>query len=202
MKRAWAAIKKSNLEKAIETYTFDNYKTTEQWQSKIKVLAEQFATDNNGRWFFIGGQDGSGKTHICTAIVGRLFEQRIPVHHMMWLDASSQLKANTTEAEDYQDLILPLKNADVLYIDDLFKTGDRIDERGKKPTYPTSADIRLAFELLNYRYSSDKTTIISSQRCLREIIKIDSAIGGRIYERAGDYCIDIKGVNRNYRINK
>ena len=46
----------------------------------------------------------------------------------------------------------------MLYIDDLFKP--TYDDFGK-PRSPTAADIKLAFEIINYRYVNQKTTIIS-----------------------------------------
>ena len=70
----------------------------------------------------------------------------------------------------------------VLYIDDLFKIGKGQDGRKQRPT---SADVNLAFEILNYRYNKPTCiTIISSELYAEDILDIDEAIGSRIYERA------------------
>jgi DNA replication protein DnaC len=70
-------------------------------------------------------------------------------------------------------MLYELKTFPVLYIDDFLKGGI------------TDADIRLAFELLNYRYNnSSLLTIISSEVDLKNIFDADEALAGRIYERA------------------
>ncbi len=86
-----------------------------------------------------------------------------------------------------------LKEVDVLYIDDFFKPigGNR----------PSDADIRLAYEIINARYNRRKITIISSERHISEIAEIDEAIGGRIYEYAKGYTVNIaRDTARNYRL--
>ena len=59
--------------------------------------------------------------------------------------------------------------------------------------------MRLAYELINYRYVKKLTTIISSEKQLDELMEIDSAIAGRINEMAGNYLIKIKGKDKNLR---
>ena len=90
-----------------------------------------------------------------------------------------------------------LQTVPVLYIDDLFKTGR--DASGS--CYPTAADVNLAFDIINYRYTKRLTTIISTERSPAELVDIDEAIGGRIVEMAQGhtYCIEKKN-GRNYRL--
>jgi hypothetical protein len=99
------------------------------------------------------------------------------------------------------DKAVALKNADVLYIDDLFKNGK--DDFGTVKQ-PTPADINAAFEIINYRYNNPgKITIISSERTLIEMNAIDEAIAGRIAEKskAGGYCINLaKDGKKNWRM--
>ena len=68
-------IEKSGLKKLIQEYTFEKFVTNETWQRVIKEKALQFVQDKQTHWFFIGGQVGAGKTHICTAIVNELMQQ-------------------------------------------------------------------------------------------------------------------------------
>ena len=78
----------------------------------------------------------------------------------------------------------PWKTVEVLYIDDLFKT-----EQGRNPT---TADVNIAFEILNYRYRNPELiTIISSERTIQDIVKIDEAVGSRIFEKSRNCCINI-----------
>ena len=82
----------------------------------------------------------------------------------------------------YEDRINEMKEADVLYIDDLFKTGKDKEGNYQKPTV---ADINLAFEIINHRYNKQNLyTIISSECTLAQILSIDEAVGGRIAEKA------------------
>ena len=113
---------------------------------------------------------------------------------MLWRDEIVGLKASVTDAEAYEKRISELKNAPVLYIDDFLKV-----EKGKMPT---PADINIAFELLNYRYNNpDLLTIISSELLTTDIIKIDEAVGSRIYEKSKNYQININpDINKNYRL--
>lgn len=117
---------------------------------------------------------------------------------MLWREESSNLKAISNDP-DREVAIKELCDTDVLYIDDLFKTGG---DRSTDKATPTPADINLAFEIINSRYIKNSITIISSERSLEEITSISEAIGGRINERCGDYRINIaKDKNKNYRLN-
>jgi hypothetical protein len=75
------------------------------------------------------------------------------------------------------------------------------NQMGEVPR-PTTADINLAFEILNDRYNSGRITVLSSERRIGEILDIDAAVGGRIYEMAtpGGYALNIKDdAKKNYR---
>ncbi len=151
----------------------------------------------NGRIFITGN---SGKTHLCSAIAIKLLKQGYDTRYMLWRDETTKLKSLVNDTEEYERLINEIKNADVLYIDDLFKTGKSDNGKAQKPT---PADINLAFEILNYRYNKNLPyTIISSECTLSDLIQIDEAISGRIAEKSlnGDWCLSIKpNISKNYR---
>ncbi len=194
IRRSLNRIDKSGLRDLLEESKFENYIVSERWQHHIKEKAMNYINDNNKKWFFIGGQVGCGKTHLCTAIVGELLKKGKSAIYMPWKDDIVPLKAMVTDDEKYIKTISPLKLIDVLYIDDLFKT-----EKGKPPT---TADINVAFEILNYRYNNPKLiTLISSERLMDDIIDIDEALGSRIYQRTKEYCLNV-GYDRakNYRL--
>ena len=187
-------IKKSGLENLMNDYTFEAYQDTQEWQKKIKQQAVAFLDDNFKKWFYIGGQVGCGKTFICTAITTELINRGRQAVYMLWRDEVVALKANVNNYTEYEKRMSELKNAEVLYIDDFFKT-----EKGKEPT---PADVNIAFELLNYRYNNPELiTIISSERMVDELMQIDEAVGCRIYQRAKDYNLSIKpDMNKNMRL--
>lgn len=181
---------KSGLGESIDRFTMQTWKTEERWHHILFQKANNFISDPRG-WFFIGGDPATGKTHICSAICLALIEQGKDTQYLMWRDDSPRAKGSVNDAEEYQQLVQPWKDAQVLYIDDLFKAG-RVN--GQKID-PTPADINLAYEILNRRYMSpSKITIISSEFTLKEIIRIDAAVGGRIAEMAGGHVYSTQGM--------
>ena len=190
-------MQRSGLGNVINKYTFAKYKAETDWQKQIKETAQAFIADEHAKWFFIGGSSGSGKSHICTAICRNLLSS-LNVHYMMWEEESIELKGMVTEPESYHPRMNRLKEVDVLYIDDFF-SGRK--ERNGELAKPTFADIRLAREILNHRYVNDKITIISTEWYSLEIFDIDEALGGRIIEKSGKYCLNIgRGPEKNYRL--
>ena len=115
----------------------------------------------------------------------------VPVRYIRWREEATKIKANANDDIAYNRLLDNLKTAKVLYIDDFFKSK------------PTDADIKLAFDLIDYRYITKAQTIISSEITLSDLAKIDEAIAGRIAEMARGYILKIsKGVNNNYRLKE
>ncbi|MEI7667457.1 MAG: ATP-binding protein [Erysipelotrichaceae bacterium] len=184
-------IEKSGLKKLIQEYTMEAYQDDEPWQQTIKSTAKFFIESPETHWFFIGGQVGSGKTHICTAIVNELMNQGKEALYMLWRDEIVKLKAKSMEGPEYQKTIQAYKTIKVLYIDDLFKT-----EKGK---FPTTADINIAFEILNARYL-DKSiiTIISCEKIIKQLAEIDEATASRIYQMTKGFCLEL---NQNPKMN-
>jgi DNA replication protein DnaC len=119
---------------------------------------------------------------------------------MLWVNDIKDLKNTINDYEEHNKLLEKYRKADVLYIDDFFKNGK---ERDGKVQPPSAADVQLAYDILNFRYfNPNLITIISSERTLNDIIDIDEATGGRIYERAnnGEYILNIKSdKKRNFR---
>lgn len=190
-------MKESGMGNLLDLYSFEKYKQDEEWQKAVYSKAKAFVSDKDKNFFYIGGAVGSGKTFICTAMVKEFLRQGKTARYMLWTGESEELKQCVNDLDAYQPKIRGIKQAEVLYIDDLFKTG------------ATHADKRLAFEIINYRYNkarADKSkryiTIISSEHSLDEIMAIDEALGSRIFEMTkADYTLCIgKGDGKNYRM--
>lgn len=180
----------SGLKGVVEKYSFDKFQTEDAWQTTLLQAAKEYAANPKG-WFFIGGQSGAGKTFLCTAISVQLLRQQMEVRYMLWRDEAAAIKAIITESAEYQRRVDELKNVEVLYIDDLFKAGS---------SGVTTGDINLAFEIINYRYMKNKTTIISTEQTIQQLLVIDEAIAGRIAELAGGNCFNIrKDGSKNFR---
>lgn len=189
LKRARA----SGLGDIIREFTFKKFITTENWQEGIKTTAMEFCADKSANWFYIGGQVGAGKSHLCTAIAAHYIKAGNDVKYMLWIEESKVLKALVNDIR-YAEHIEPYKTVDVLYIDDFLKV-----QNGENPT---PADIKLAFEIINHRLlETDKITIISSEKMLDELMEYDEATMSRIYQQTGKYKINIpKDRNKNYRL--
>ena len=197
VRRTINRMKRSGLKNIIKDYTFEKFEAVDDWQKVIKDAALSYAKEPEG-WFFIGGQSGAGKTHICTAICREFLLGNKAVKYMLWRDDVVKLKNAVTDHEEYSRLMEQYKKIDVLYIDDLFKTGKTQD--GQKQI-PTPADVNAAFEILNYRYNDPALlTIISSECTINDILDIDEAVGGRIYERAKHPFSINNDKRKNYRL--
>lgn len=191
-------LKKSGMAESIEKLTFATFETTEDWQKSVKERAQRYVQGLGSKWFFIGGAVGCGKTHICTAICGELLKQNMSIKYMSWSEESVKLKGKVND-DDFDDLIRQYKDVDVLYIDDFFKTRR---SRTGEVQYPSDADIKLAYQIINFRYTANKKTIISSEWILDELMNFDDATSSRIYEmcRGGSMLQIDRLTERNYRM--
>ena len=173
--------------------TFEDFKTDEEWQKGIYNKAVEYIEDNGNAWFFIGGQSGAGKTLICSIIANDfLLNQKKKVVYLTWTDFIGKVKRNlmgenATKADNDIDRA---KNVEILFIDEFLKTH-------------TEADLKYIIEIINYRYSKQLKTIITSELSADELMKIDEATAGRIFEMSEKYLSFIgKDKRKNQRLKK
>lgn len=195
VRKAERLLNKSGLKEAIETQTFGNFNADTALQKTLKSTAGKYLVALIGAtgkkpWFYVGGNPGSGKTHICTAICGELLKNGIGVRYMQWVDEVARLKAFVTEP-DFENLVEEYIECPVLYIDDLFKQTYR-----ENPVIK-DADIKMAFTILNARYIQNKATIISCEWNIYQLINADEGVFSRVYERSKGYTIVIPRDKRN-----
>lgn len=204
IRKTYKLIQQSGLMSAIKEKTFKNFEVKTDLQKIILEHGKMYTNNllkGSSDWFFVSGQSGSGKTHICTAISGCLLKNRISVYYMLWrevadvLNRFSKSSDETTRQDEIFDII---KTVDVLYIDDFLKTNK--GENGKMEQ-PKSWDLNLAFKVINTRTAANKPTIISTEWLLEELYQIDEAITGRIFEKTNKKAIMIpRGIENNYRM--
>ncbi len=204
VKEANWRIKRSGLEREIQSKTFKNFSAKSEWQERMKNTAIAYgkayfdakAAGEKLPWFFIAGQPGSGKTHLCTALCGALLNRGVPVIYMQWVTESRKLRGYANDPETFDGLAEPFVDVDVLYIDDLFK------QQGHREISVSDAEAKVLFEILNQRYIQNKATIISTEWYLEdELMPVDDGTFSRVYERAKGFTISIeRGTNMNYRI--
>lgn len=196
IRQSLARLRKRGLLDLYKESTFGKFTTNEEWQAHAKAKAVAFKSSDLSNWFFISGQSGCGKTHLCTAIAGKLILDGHDVQVFRWVEFAAKAKSVVGDSEEYTRLIQPLKDCEVLYLDDFLKV-----QHGQAPT---PADIRLAFEILDARYNKPKKTVIlSSEFFLDKILTFDEALAGRIAERSGNFLVQIQNAaGRNYRLRQ
>ena len=185
-RRSLRNIRRSGMAGLLDKYTFGNYDTTAPEYKRLVEKGREFIGSRD-KWLYICGRPGSGKTHLCIAICSELLKSH-EVKYMVWRDVAPRLKAAVNDTGEYMSILAPLKNAEVLYIDDFLKGS------------VNQADINLAFELINSRYNNNLRTIISTERSLEEVLSLDEALGSRIREKSKGFCLSTPEIN--WRLKK
>lgn len=197
-------LETSGLSDVIDKQTFESFKTDTPMQQKMKEMAEKYlvnllASKESQRkpWLYFGGNPGCGKTHICTAVCGKLLKNNIGVRYMQWVDEARRLKAYVNEP-DFEDEVADYINVPVLYIDDLLK-----QKFTDNPVF-TEADIKIAFTILNARYLLNRPTIISTEwDLLDQLLPADEGVFSRVYERCKGFTLNIeRKPENNYRLRR
>ena len=197
VKQSLARLERSGLSGLLNKYTFDRYIAKYDFQKDLLTKAKNYLNEKDNKWFVVVGVSGCGKTMLCTAICKELLEQGKELRFMSWLETANKLKQNINNGEVYESIIQDLKDCEVLYIDDFWKSNNNAE--------PTPADIKLANEILNYRYNKSMhnkytRTILSSERLISQLIEYDSAIAGRLVEMSEGYLTEVRGSEKNYRL--
>lgn len=185
-RKAISNAKKSGLGELLE-HRVSNYKGYNKTTLEARNLAIKYIKSKSHDWFVLLGQSGSGKTMLCSAICNELLNQGKEVVYQSWNTLASEYKHQLRNGRS--ELIDRLKTVEILYLDDLFK-GSQSDFDVKN----------IAYDIINYRYNNNLTTIISSEYMIDELIEIDSAIAGRIKQRSKEYLLEIRGKENNYRM--
>lgn len=190
IRSCYQAMAQSGItEDAINRMTFDSFHDAEnEWQTRMKATAKRYAVSDLTHWLLMSGMSGTGKTHLCTAVSKHLLLQGHNVKYVMWHDAVRKLGGNKYNVDNYDRYMKDIISAEILYIDDMFKSGK------------SDAEKAIAFEIVNTRYINRKATIISTEYSLQAIEEIDKAIAGRIEEMTRGFCAQIKEApDRNQR---
>lgn len=191
IRRCINRMERSGLKASIQERRLDAFQVKEPWQEALKKTAEQFVREPKG-WLLYCGQPGSGKTHLCTAVCRELLYKGMQVYYAGWRDEVQWLKNYHTDPAEREKRLREIKTSQVLYIDDLFKSGGDA---------PTAADLSIAFEILNYRYQNRLITIISTELSPEDLVTLDEATGSRIIEAAsGNIAFVMPSRARNYRL--
>lgn len=154
----------SNLE-AMYDKTFASFELNLHYlppeQASLKFafeVASNFADKPQG-WLLLEGRYGCGKTHLAAAVAHRRLEKGEQVLFMTVPDLLDHLRgAYAPDAEStYDELFDRMKNAALLVLDDL----------GVENPSPWAQE--KLFQLLNYRYTYKKSTIITTNKNIDDL---------------------------------
>lgn len=167
----------------------------EPWQkAMLKAATDYLAADkSHGESLFLGGAVGSGKTMLGSAVCRELLLAGHEVRYMPWVTEAARIKALAMD-ESQADEIDSYRRAEYLYIDDLFKP---VPGQAR----PTSADVKLAYDIINYRYINHLPMIVSSEKYTHELMEIDEATVSRLVEMCKGYTVNVgREAGRNWRL--
>lgn len=136
------------------------------------------------------GRPGCGKTHLLMAAANNLLKKGVGVIYFPWVEGFNEIKDDLSALDER---IRRLQNAEVLFIDDMWKGSEK----------PTQFEIKQAFAIINYRYLNNLPVLISSERSFAEMCSFDEAVGSRIKEMCKGHTVTIKGgIELNYRLRE
>lgn len=119
------------------------------------------------------GAPGTGKTHLLRCVTRGLMDKGVRVHPFEWIAGMDELKSDMEMLQERKDA---LKNAPVLFIDDLYQGRDRA----------TEFVMETFFDIVDYRYTKHLPMLVSSNRRSDELTAQHdttlSAIGERLFE--------------------
>lgn len=194
----------SGLGNLLETKTMDNFIITSGFQKAMKDNAIEYVEEflkGNKYSFAILGQSGIGKTHLLAAVSKLLLNNNVGVKYYIADEIIQTLQACKYDEENYNREFGKIVSADVLYIDDLFKSS--VTNYYKEENLKAD-DLREIFKVINYRCNKDLPILLNSEIHFERFIDIDQAIIGRINEMCNyKYLVSIKpDISKNYRLNK
>lgn len=172
-------IEDSGLSSQFANYRFDNFRTDEAWQKSMKDRAIEYLNHFNDKspfkWLYIGGQIGSGKTHIESALMRELIQKGYDIAYMQFSEEMPDIERGLVSYGDINLKALSLyerfKTVEILVIDDAFKNYTKQ---------------RAFWDIINHRYKDGRlVTIISSQYSYDQLVQItgDESLPSRIFER-------------------
>ncbi|MCK9629268.1 MAG: ATP-binding protein [Bacteroidales bacterium] len=115
----------------------------------IALRAARAFAENPHRCLILWGSRGTGKTHLCAAVVNRLRERGVSAGFFTAPDLLDMLRSGYARG-DYDELLNGLRNLDVLALDDLGVE--------KETDWATEK----LFQIINHRYNKNLPLMIST----------------------------------------
>jgi DNA replication protein DnaC len=176
----------SNLDR-LEDWTFETFDPDVPGVREAYEVCVEFSENPDG-WVYLVGKYGCGKTHLAAAIANSLLaNQRMRVLFVVVPDLLDHLRAAFApdQLQSYDSRFQAVRNADLLVLDDL----------GTENATPWARE--KLYQLMNYRYSNRRPTVITSNRNMDEL---DGRIASRLSD--GRICQAVAMTAGDYRIRR
>ena len=165
IRRAILSINNSGITERMKNNTFENFRTDKDFQKHMISKAKMYL-EHPAKCFYIGGQVGCGKTHICTALFVELLRKLgCNGKYIKWQEFVSNLKQAINDNDKYSKLIDLAKYSDVLYIDDFFT----LDEFRKKYAALESQIVERRYDVMQTKTGADSPSLFCILQLLHEL---------------------------------
>jgi DNA replication protein DnaC len=189
-----ARLSAAGLRKKFRCRTFENFTVTDlnrpAWEA-ARAYAQNFATHRrSGKSLFLVGDTGRGKTHLAAAVVREVVRQGFRAMFVVTIELLSDIRASyQNEGKSEQEILRPLKEADLLVLDDISAVDQFSDwEKGK------------LYEIINMRYEAERPILVTSNKMVSWIKdRLGKKVVDRLLEMCGDF-IPVDGENYRERI--
>lgn len=160
---------------------FDNFVVTEQNKELFEILKDywysSFKACRSGIGIYLWGEAGTGKTHAMYALANELaYNGDCSIYFTSILDILNGMKKNFSDSEEQENIKEQAKQAQFLFLDDIGTEQLKDDSDWYKS---------IIYEIIDYRYRKNKTTIFSSNYSKTELVTkrhYDERIAQRILE--------------------
>jgi DNA replication protein DnaC len=185
----------NGIAELFRTKTLKNFRSDSKEQKLAKKQARKYLDNYSSESMVLCGHVGSGKTHIAVAVAVELETKNFRV---MFLDYAEMIqKLEELKGYGQTEYLSRIKNAKLLVIDDLLKTG-YTEWNGAYKLKPFHKEI--VYKIVNHRYNNRKPMIVTTELNLEKMLQIDEAISSRLISMAGDNIVEFNGDNDNYRL--
>jgi len=192
--------------KAFRNFTGNGAKS----QETLTKWTETFHLRNSGS-IVLSGPVGAGKTYLLASVAREIAEKGFSVRFVDFFQLLAQIKAAYSRKESDEEILKPLIDVDVLFIDELGK--------GRN----TEFELTIIDQLIMGRYNQEKPTIATTNYLLKQSAKstnvdlihntndtsqsfspdvfgsLESRIRSRIYSRLMEGCLKIELTGQDYR---
>lgn len=144
----------------------------------------------------IMGGIGTGKTHLMWAVCRQIVNLGLSVEYIRYVDLISAYQGRYNNPDHYNKLIESIAGASALFIDDLFKGGNRNIATIKED------HIQLVYNIIDRCYYQSKLLVFTSEFSFEGLEGIDVAITSRLSDMVSyhnkNFALMIEDKNYRY----